>query len=155
MMEFRDAVLDSNPFSSRPSFPSVYTTSSMFAVRPLSTIPTVNEEYGSRSGTKSGYVSVGGSSSINNDVCMGDSDKSAVFSRIHDCLSSTGTRSDPNKLLVCMYVCTVCCSCIFTTVYMYVRLCMYVCGLEIYVQYVYCMYVCMYVCMYLMIYLDN
>ena len=97
MTEFRDAVLDSNQFPLRPSFPSVYTSSSMFAVRPLNTGPTVNDEYGSRSEIIGDNNSNG--DNMNGD-CMDDSDKLAIFGRIHDALSPKRNRTGPKNLLV-------------------------------------------------------
>jgi hypothetical protein len=66
----------------------------MFAVRPL---PTVNDEYGSRSKIIGDNNSYG--DKMNGD-CMDDSDKLAIFGRIHDALSPKRNRTGPKNLLV-------------------------------------------------------
>ena len=94
MTEFRDAVLDSNPFPLRPSFPSVYSSSSMFAVQPHCTSPTAN-------GSRNGVIGDSSSNGDNmNGECMDDSDRLAVFGRIHDALSPKRNRTGPKNLLV-------------------------------------------------------
>eukprot|EP01036_Dinobryon_divergens_P033147 gene33147-42869_t len=93
MTEFRDAVLDSNPFPLRPSFPSVYSSSSMFAVQPHCTSPTAN-------GSRNGVIGDSSSNGDNmNGEYMGDSDRLAVFGRIHDALSPKRNRTGPKNLL--------------------------------------------------------
>ena len=88
--EFRETVLDSNQRPLRPSFPSVYTESSMFAARAAAPCmsPIIQDEYGSGSGT------------AGEDGCPGGGDTTALFVRIQDALSPTSTRMSSDKLMV-------------------------------------------------------